>query len=318
MNGERLVYLSGEFVPESQAAISIFDWGIMYGHLVFEVTRTFAHKPFRLRPHLERLYASMKYVEIDPGMTIEEMEVATNETIERNKVHLEPQDDFIVTHNVSNGPQPQYASAFSSVRPTVVINVWSVGTAIPPERYGFYDHGVDAVITSQRSVPARLMDPKVKSRSRLYYRMAEIEAQRRTPGGWAVLTDEDGFITEGTGSNFMIVSDGELISPEPRNILLGVTRAAVIDLALELDIPFRETNIGTYEAVNANEAFFCSTPFVIMAVARVNGHSLADGAPGPVTAKLMEAFKDHVGVDFVEQGLRYAAAADESRRAAVA
>ncbi len=267
MNDERLVYLSGEFVPESRAAISIFDWGIMYGHLVFEVTRSFAHEPFRLRAHLERLYASMKYVDIDPGMTIDEMEAATNETVERNRGHFNSQDDFIISHNVSNGPQPQYASAFSSVGPAVVINVWPVELAIPPERYGFYDVGVDAVITSQRSVPARLMDPKVKSRSRLYYRMAEIEAQRRVPGGWAVLTDDDGFITEGTGSNFMIVRDGELISPEPRNMLLGVTRAVVIDLALELDIPFRETNFSAYEVLNADEAFFCSTPFVIMPVA---------------------------------------------------
>ena len=77
INGERLVCLSGEFVPESQAAISIFDWGIMYCCLVFEVTRMFAHKTFRVRGHLERLYASMKYVDIDPGMTIDEIEAAT-------------------------------------------------------------------------------------------------------------------------------------------------------------------------------------------------------------------------------------------------
>ena len=119
-----------------------------------------------------------------------------------------------------------------------------------------------------------------------------------------MLTDEDGFITEGTSYNFMIVREGELISPEPRNMSLRVTRVAVFDLAFELDMPFPEV-------------FFCSPPFVTMPVGRADRHPLTDAAPGPLTAKLMEASENLVGVDFVAQGRR-SAAAGASRRTAVA
>ena len=81
---ERLVYFNGKFIPEQEARISIFDCALMYGDMIFEMTRTFRQKPYRLREHLERLYRSMKYAQIDCGLDIDQMEAATHETIERN------------------------------------------------------------------------------------------------------------------------------------------------------------------------------------------------------------------------------------------
>ena len=92
----RVVYWNGDFIPETEARVSIFDNSLMFGDMVFEMTRSFAQKPFRLREHLERLYASLDYVEIDSGLTIDEMEAATLEAVERNKPELEGLDFQII------------------------------------------------------------------------------------------------------------------------------------------------------------------------------------------------------------------------------
>ena len=299
MTDERLVYKSGDFVPESEASLSIFDSGVGSGHMVFEVTRTFKHKPFRLtgpQGHLERLQASLKCAQIDSGMTPEELEATTFETIDRNLHLFGPEDDFWINHYISNG---------AGGRPSVLIYVRSLAGVLA-ERAHFYDEGVDAVIPAQQSVPARLIDPKIKNTSRLYYRLADKQAKQVSPDAWALLTDEDGFITEGTGSNFMMIKDGVLISPEPRNILLGITRGAIIDVAAKVGVPFREQNIDAYDVVNADEAFFSATSVVMLPVRTVDGHSLTTEPPGPVYLRLREGFSEMVGFDFVSQARRYA------------
>ncbi len=297
----RVAYVSGEFRPEAEASVSVYDLGVLYGQMVFEFSRTYGLKPFRMDHHLRRLFASMTYSGIDCGMTIEEMDAATNETIERNAHLLADGDDFGIWHNVSAGPMPFQAQATrDGAGPTVIISVWPVSLT-KPEQWKHYDTGIKAIITAQRSVPARLIDPKVKNRSRMHYRMADLQAAKIQEGAWALLTDEDGFITEGSGANFMIVRDGQLVSPEPRNTLRGVTRGAIIELAESQGIPFVEANIDAYDVYNAAEAFYCSTSFAIMPVVSVDGHELSDGAPGPVTQRLTDAFADDAGIDFVAQ-----------------
>ncbi|MCY3801436.1 MAG: aminotransferase class IV [Chloroflexi bacterium] len=312
MEEERVLYLSGEFIPESRAGLPITDAGVLYGHAVFEYTRTFNHGPFRLGEHLERLYASMRYAEIDCGLTLPEMERVTLETVERNRHLYDSGDDIGISHNVSNGPMAGFGPPPpSGFRPTVLVYTWPLSRR-SPEIAEVYTNGVDVVVTSQRTVPARLIDPKSKNRSRIHYALADLEARRVDPKAWALLMDDDGFIAEGVGANFFIVRDGALISPEPRNILLGVTRAVVIELAAGLGIPFRETNIGQYEVIMADEAFFTTTPYVIVPVRAVSGREFGDGVPGPVTARLMEAFKELVGLDFVEQAERLRDAARQA------
>ncbi len=308
MEEERVLYLNGEFIRESRAGLPITDAGVLYGHAVFEYTRTFNHSPFRLGEHLERLYASMRYAEIECGLTLLEMELVTLETVERNRHLYDPGDDIGISHNVSNGPIAGFGPPPpGGFRPTVLVYTWPLSRR-SPEIAEVYTNGVEVVVTSQRTVPARLIDPKSKNRSRIHYVLADLEARRVDPKAWALLMDDDGFIAEGVGANFFIVRDGELISPEPRNILLGVTRAAVIELAGGLGIPFRETNFGQYEAIMADEAFFTTTPYVIVPVREVSGRRVGDGVPGPVTARLVRAFKELVGLDFVEQAERFGGA----------
>ena len=264
----------------------------------------------RLRYHLERLYAGIKILEIECGLNIDEMEAATLETIEVNKDRMPEGVDYQIMHNVSNGPLGLYASVFpEGVKPTVTINVWPLTWHLAGIA-DFYDTGVHSVLTQQQSVPARHIDPKIKNRSRVFYQMANLQAHKVDPKAYALLSDEDGFITEGTGNNFFIVKDGVIYTPEGRNILRGVTRGAVIDLAAELGIPLYERNIEAYDVHGADEAFVSSTSMFILPVTRFNTLPVGDGQVGPTVRRLTEAFSGMVDVDIVAQAREYKACAE--------
>ena len=165
-----------------------------------------------------------------------------------------------------------------------------------------FDTGINAVITSQRAIPAQLLDPKVKNRSRMHYLMANIEVSNyEGNNNWALLLDPDGFIAEGTGDNFFIVKDRALITPEPRNILRGISRAYIFELAKKLGLSCVEKNIEPYDVLNADEAFMTGTPFCILPVASLNS-VLIGGAPmGSITKTLIAAWSREVGVDIPKQ-----------------
>ena len=307
MSSGRVIYLNGDFVPETEAQISLFDSQNVWGDMVFETTRTFNHEPFKLRQHLDRLYASMKVTQIDCGMTLDELETATHDLIQRNLPVYDAAMDFALIHNVSRGPHKMYASLLPQApRPTVIIHTWPMEPYIGSYAQWF-DCGVHAVTPRQRAIPARLLDPKIKNRSRIYYQLAQLEMQQIGRDAWAVLVDEDGYLTEGTGSNFFLVRDGELRTPEPRNVLRGVTRQTIFELAGELAIPVREMNLEPYDALTADEAFFTSTPFFLMPATRFNDRPVGDGQVGPIARRLIDVFSESVGVDIVAQARGYAA-----------
>lgn len=166
--------------------------------------------------------------------------------------------------------------------------------------------GVPVVIPAQPALPAHLVDPKAKTRSRLHYQMAQLQAARMGPGRWPVMLDPDGFLTEGPGWNIFLVKHGTLLTPEPRNILLGVSRATIMELAGELGIPVRETNLGRYEALQADEVFCTATTFCLVHAASFEGRPVGDGQPGPLFRRLAQAWQQKVGVDFVAQAHAYA------------
>jgi len=301
MMSKRVVYFNGNLVPESEARVSIFDSALMYGDMAFEMTRTFNHQPFRLSEHLERLYGSLRLLEIDCDLTIDEMEGVTLDTLERN-LSTEPNDvDWQIMHDVSRGPLPLYRTAFSEgMRRTVSINCWPLITHMG----GFaakYNTGVQIVIPAQQTLPAHLVDPKAKTRSRMHYRLAEFQAARCGESCWPLLLDPDGFLAEGSGWNVFLVKDGILFTPEPRNILLGVSRDVTIELARKLDIEVREVNLGRYEALMADEIFCTATTYCLVHATTFEGQVVGDGKPGPVFRRLTAAWKKLVGVDFVAQ-----------------
>ena len=303
---KRVAYFNGHIIPELESRISVWDSAIQYGEMVFESARTFNHKCFRLREHLERLYASMKVVDIDPGMTIDEMESVTLEVLETNLLTIHANDDFMFSHNVSRGVSTSHLGPYDSDERTVSITYLPMG----PFSAGWIDtleNGAHAVIPLQQTIPARLLDPKMKNRNRMHYAKGARQAHQVDPKAHALFVDEDGFITEGAGSNFLIVKNGEIISPEPRNILRGVTRGAAIDLAARLGINFVERNIEPYDIHTADEAFFTTTPYMIMPCVMLDGRAIADGKPGPITGQLVGQFNEELGVDILGQFRQLAA-----------
>lgn len=301
----RVVFLNGEWVPERDAAISIFDSSLIWGDAVFETTRTFLHEPFRLEDHLSRLEASMAAAGIDAGVSQDRFAELTSELIERNSEQYEPDVDFSIVHQVSPGVTSRYREDSDIERASVLIYgyplIRMLGEAAP-----WFDQGLNAVVPRQRSISSRLLDAKIKSRSRLHYQVANHEVAVHGPDAWPVLQDEDGLMTEGTGSNFFVVRDGELLTSEGRNVLRGVTRDTVLRLGGELGIPVREINYEPYDVATAEEAFFTTTPYCLIPATRFNGAPIGEGVVGPIYRRLADAFIEDVGVDFIAQAKTYA------------
>jgi len=304
----RLVYVNGQYVPEAQASVSIFDSALMFGDMVFEMTRTFNHKHFKMREHNERLYRSMKGLRIPFDMPIEQLDALVDQVVQVNQDLLDSDDEERVMVNVSRGILNMYHDVFGGdPGPTLVISVFPLSWTMASFGH-LYETGIHAVVPSQRAVPAELIDPKNKNRSRLHYAVANTEvALVKDPDAWALLLDPDGFVTEGTGANFFVITDGKLLTPEPRNILRGITRAHTMELAKSIGLEVIETNLDLYDVIHADEAFYTSTPFCVLPCSQINGLPIGDGkGMGPFSRKLLDAWSESVGLDVVEQAQRFA------------
>lgn len=120
------------------------------------------------------------------------------------------------------------------------------------------------------------------------------------------MTDEHGFITEGTGNNFFMVRDGEILTPKGHNILRGVSRGACMELAQKLGIPLREADIEPYDVREADEAWFTSTTICMLPITRFDFQAVGNGQPGSVYGRLLAAWSEEVGVDIAAQAREYA------------
>jgi branched-chain amino acid aminotransferase len=302
-NSSRVVYFNGQLVPEAEARISIYDSALMFGDMVFEMTRSFNKKQFKLREHIDRLYAGVKILRIPLQMTPAEMERACEETIEANDRLFTADDEHRLMIDVSRGLLGIYQGIEGLHKgPNVIIADFPLRWTVVGMGK-LFDTGINAVITSQRAIPASLLDPKVKNRSRIHYLMANIEAsQIEGDNNWALLLDPDGFIAEGTGDNVFIVKDGVVITPEGRNILRGVSRAYIMEeLCVELGITVIEKNIEAYDVYTADEAFMTGTPFCMLPVSALNGNAIGNGKAGEVFGKLLGLWSKKTGVDIVDQ-----------------
>ena len=313
---QRLVYFNGKMVPESEARISIYDSALMFGDVAFEMTRSFNKQHFKLREHLERLVASARWLHIPIALSTSELEECCHQVVKANERLFAPDDEHRLMINVTRGLLGLYADRVDIASgPNLIIADFPVRWTVQDSAH-LYTEGIDIVIPSQRMIPATLLEPKVKNRNRIHYLMANIELSNykgRNP--WALLLDPDGFLSEGTGSNFFLVRKGCIYTPEPRNILRGISRDYVIELARELDIPLIEKNLEPYDILTADEAFFSCTPFSIVPATRFHGRDIGDGKVGPVYSRLIELWSRNVGIDIIGQTQAYAAAASKGRTA---
>jgi branched-chain amino acid aminotransferase len=297
---EYTVWLNGEFVPASEAKVGLQDRGLRLGDVVFDTSRTFNGTVFRLRDHLDRLFRSLTYTRMDPGYTLEELEELTLDVVQRNESVREPGNDYMITQFVTRG---EAALGHGDMKANVAI--WIDPIDFP--RYGpLYTEGAHAVIPKVRSYSSEALDPKVKHYSRLNFVLAELEAQDVDSNAFPVLLDVQGNITEGIGYNFFIVTDGVLRTPGDRDILQGISRKVVLELADQLGIPTSEEDLQPYDAYTADEAFLSSSGYCILPVGRIDNRSTKGDVPGPITQRLLAAWSEMVGVDIVDQALQYA------------
>jgi branched-chain amino acid aminotransferase len=308
---QRVTYHSGEWIPESEASIHIYDSQFMYGDGVFEMARTFNHKFFLLEEHIDRLFRSMKYLQIPITKTKEEVRSLCEMAFEKNKDHFPRGEECRVMINVSRGPLGIYKEVFKLSmgdnwnRPTWIVNVWPLSKTAKILGH-FYETGVNAVIPSQRQIPSRLLENKVKNRSRFHYQVANLQVANLGNDVMPLLLDEDGFVTESTGANFLIIKDEKIVTPELRNMLRGSSMMYVIEvLAPQIGLEVVHKNFEPYDVLNCDEAMFTGTFVNLLPCNRLNGQyfndSVKENPIGPITQKICDAWSKNVGVDFLLQ-----------------
>ena len=300
---QRVAYHNGKFLPESEVRVSFRDRGFKYGDAVFDMTRSFGHKIFKLQEHIDRFYRSLKYVRIDPGLTPKEMIRLSEETFERNRHLLDKDGDYWLGQRVSRGVGDPVAGEKGEDGPTVIIEC----TPLPlQQRARYYRDGIDVIVPSVRRVGPDSLSPRAKTHNYLNMIVGEHEAKAINPDSWAVLLDVNGNLSEGIGSNIFIVREGAVYTPQERYVLPGVSRQTAIDMAHKLKIPMIEKDIDLFDAYVADEAFITSTSFCICPVRSFNGNPVSDKTmPGPITKKLIEAYVEFVNYDWYKQYLKH-------------
>lgn len=300
---ERVVYFNGAIVPESQALVPFRDRGFKYGDAAFDMTRTFGHRIFKLREHVDRFYTSMRYLHIDPGLSPAEMIVATEEVLAENLKLLDEDDDYWVGQRVSRGVDLVGGDVWeTSGGPTIIIDCAPLPLRA---RARLYRDGIDVVVPAVRRTPPQSLSPRAKTHNYLNLIVAEQPVKAQDPEAWAVLLDINGNLTEGMGSNIFIVKDGKVYTPKSQFVLGGISRETAVEVAGTNDIDVVEADLDLYDAMTADEIFLTSTSLCICPVRSVNGAVLGDDrVPGPITKALINAYIDLVDYDFVAQYLK--------------
>ena len=303
---EMTVFLNGAFVPESAAKVSVLDAGFNAGDGVYDVTRTFGHKPFRLGEHTARLFRSLRYTRIDCGLSPQEMEKITMEILERNKPLLGKDDDVALWQVVSRGVRSSRGNR-AAANATVTVYAVVIGFQ---DFARDYIEGVKLVIPSTRRIPPQCLEPKAKITNKMNHNMAIFEAKQADPRAIPLMLDLDGNISESNAHNFFLGMGGKLCTPSNKNVLDGITKDAIFSLAEKLGIEVLDGNFTPYDAYNAEEAFLASTSPTILPVQSINGVKPTADIPGPITKRLIQAWSEMVGVDIVAQALSHLDAGD--------
>ncbi len=301
---ERFVYINGSMVAESEAKISIFDVGRMYGATFYESIRTFHHEPFHLERHFKRLSKSLAYAGILSALDFGRVEEAVRMTVESNERLTDKDDDFWVCVEVTPGTAfPMPLSSQRDATPTVL----AYSSPLPHNEYArCYTEGKSVITSLYRNVPPQTFDQRSKNRSRLSHFLSKLDAYRVDPHAFALMLDQEGFLTEGTGANIFIARDGGLYTPTTRNILNGISRCYVIELAGRLSIDVHEEDLNLYDAYTAEEAFWTTSSYCILPICSIDGRRIGQSYPGPIAGKLLDVWSKDVGIDIVAQSQKFA------------
>ncbi len=281
---ERVAYHNGEYLPESRVLLPFRDRGFVYGDAVFDTTRSFAHRPFKVKEHVDRLYRSLRYIRLDPGLSPAEMRVVTESVFERNRHLLGPDEDYWVSQRVSRGVTRLDREEPLQIGPTVIVEC----TPLPlRERASLYRVGIRVIVPSNRRTPPEALTPRAKTTNYLNMLVADQEVSAIDPGAWAVLLDMNGNLAEGYGSNIFLVQDGELLTPRAKttnylNMLVADQEVAAIDpgawaVLLDTDGHLAEGHGSNLFLVQTGELVTPRSLYVLPGISRQTVIELAAG-----------------------------------------
>jgi len=282
MEKELQIYIDGVYYPKSQAKVSVYDHGLLYGDGVFEGIRAYNSVVFKLKEHIDRLYRSAHAMMLQIPLTKGEMIEAVVETLRRNKLK-DAYIRLVVTRGIGDlGLDPRKCP-----KPSVIIITDTISIMSKEAK----EKGITAMITWVRRNSVDAATHEIKSLNYLNSILAKMEA---TVNGVdeAICLDKNGYIAEGVGENLFIVKDGKLFTPpSSAGALAGITAQLAKKFAENLGYDVTETNITPFQLFTADEVFFTGTAAEVVPIREVNKRQIGNGSPGPVTKKLMAAFQ---------------------------
>lgn len=293
-------WADGVFRPGCEPSLPVGDAGFVLGATVTEQLRTFHGRLFLPEEHRARLQDSLAVLGLDPGRPLTEVFAAAAELAEHNHAVGPTEDDLGVVVFVTPGDLPAQHRGRGGPPRTVVhsfplaFRLWAAA----------YADGMPLRSVATRQVPQSCWPVQAKVRSRLHYFLADREAHAAEPGARAVLCHEDGRVSETSTANIVIVAQGGIVAPPPADALPGVSLRFARRLAESLGIPWSERSLALADLVAADEVLLTSTPNCILPATRLDGRPIGAGRPGPVQARLLAAWSDHVGLDIAGQARR--------------
>lgn len=284
------VYINGRFFDKTEAKISVFDHGFLYGDGAFEGIRSYNRLIFRLADHIERLYETTHTLMINIGLSKKQMSQAIVDTLNKNQLENAYIRVIVSRGEGDLGLDPRKCFG----KPGIVIITDKI-TLYPEE---LYDKGMEIItVPTLRNHPEAL-NPQLKSLNYLNNILAKIEA---TNSGYneAIMLDAHGLVAECTGDNIFILKKGVLKTPA-QGRLRGITRDVVMELAGKEKCQTAECPMTRHEVYNAEECFLTGTAAEIIPIVKVDGRLIADGRPGTFTKKMIKLFKQVTRSDGVK------------------
>lgn len=285
------IYLDGEFVPKAEAKISVYDHGLLYGDGIFEGIRLYDGNIFRMKEHVDRLYAAAKAIGLTIPHTPEEITEIVAESCRKNNL-----SNGYIRLVITRGVGDLGLSPLKCEKPSVFCIAASI--QLYPEE--LYEKGLSIMTAAQRRNKATILDPQIKSLNYLNNILARMEGDRRGFPEVLMLT-HDGIVAECSADNVFIVRKGEIwTAPLHVGILDGITRGAVIDIAKEEGIPLSEREFTLFNAYGADEMFLTGSGAEIVPVVMLDDRTIGTGKPGPITKKILQKFRTLVTKDGVK------------------
>lgn len=284
------IYLNGKYVDERNAKISIFDHGVLYGDGVFEGIRAYKGCIFRLKQHLERLYASAKYIMLKIPLTPGQIADVVVNTCRMNKIK-----DGYIRLVVTRGPGTLGLAPWLCTKPTIFVIADRI--KLYPEE--FYKNGLSIItVPTLRNLP-ETTNPRVKSLNYLNNILAKIEAHNSGVQE-ALMLNQRGYVVECSGENIFIVKSSTLYTPPVYlGALKGITRDCIIEIATHLGFRVIEEPFTRFDVFDADECFLTGTAAEGIPVVKVDSRIIGNGKPGKITKLLIRKYRDITATDGV-------------------